>query len=50
MLGKIFNDMENKKAQPELEGLSSEELIKTRTGYGNVDEVRKQILDEAEAK
>jgi hypothetical protein len=41
--------MEQQKTNDELKNLTPDELIKAKTGYGSVDEVRKQILQEAEA-
>lgn len=40
--------MENKKTNQELRGLSPDQLIQARTGYADINDVRKQVLAEAE--
>jgi len=36
----INNEMEQKKHNEELKGLSNDELIQARTGYANINDVR----------
>lgn len=45
----ISKEVEERKQNVELEGLSPDELIKARTGYGDVQEVRQQIMNEVAA-
>lgn len=44
----INDDLEGKKTNQELRGLSPDQLIKARTGFGDMEELRQSILDEAE--
>lgn len=44
----INNEMEVKKNNQELLGLSPEQLIQARTGYANMDDIRHQVLKESE--
>jgi hypothetical protein len=41
-------ELEGKKQNQELRGLSPDELIKARTGYGDLNDIRQGILEEAE--
>lgn len=46
---KVINeDLEGKKTNQELRGLSPDQLIKARTGFGDMEELRQSILEEAE--
>ena len=47
MLQQINNEMEGKKTNEELKGLDPDELITAKTGYEGVNDVRRQILEEA---
>lgn len=42
----INKELESKKQNQELRGLSPDELIKARTGYGDMDDLRQGILNE----
>ena len=39
-VGTISKEVEERKQNVELEGLTPDELIKARTGYGDIQEVR----------
>jgi len=45
-VGTISKEVEERKQNVELEGLTPDELIKARTGYGDIQEVRQSIMDE----
>ena len=48
-LVKFINDeIEERKKNQDLHGLNPDEIIQARTGYADVDDVRKQVLQEAE--
>ena len=44
----INKELESKKQNQELRGLSPDELIKARTGYGDMDDLRQGILNEVQ--
>ncbi|CDW71424.1 UNKNOWN [Stylonychia lemnae] len=44
----INKEIEEKKKNEELHGLNPDEIIQARTGYANMDDVRKQVLQEAQ--
>lgn len=43
-LEEIYDNMEEKKQVEELNGMTPDELIKVRTGYGNVDDAKSMGL------
>jgi hypothetical protein len=45
-VGTISKEVEERKTRVELEGLTADELIKARTGYGDIQDVRQSIQDE----
>ena len=45
-VGTISKEVEERKTRVELEGLTPDELIKARTGYGDIQDVRQSINDE----
>jgi hypothetical protein len=42
----ISKEVEERKTRVELEGLTPDELIKARTGYGDIQQVRQSIHEE----